>query len=693
MIKVRVCAELLIVVGVIGLLPATRITAHFVPHWKMTGLFVLALLSLILTVLGLSTSDLSHECLRPCEWPAQPRTCRYDFTVEWYYSMSKACFDCPVNRTDCGRPDCIPLNGVPRPVAVVNRMFPGPSIQICAHDILEVKVTNSLKSYSEGTAIHWHGPHQFGTPYMDGTAMTSQCPIPIGASFTYRFPAETYGTHWWHAHAGMQRADGVFGALVVRQPDPREQHRKLYDRDLPEHVVLLHDWLDRVTLDKFAAHHHDNGSNKPESVLVNGKGRRAAFTDPATNETVFTEREVFRVQQGLRYRFRTISNAITNCALKVSVDGHNLTIIASDGSPVEPVEADFYIIYGGERFDFVLDANATVGNYWMRVKGLADCKFVQDLAVVRYVGAPDTDPTEDEKIDRQGVFVNPFNQEASETAIAIPQLNATEPDDGTSVAQADVIHYLGMDFYKVNNYHFHEPVNYPIEDVSRTHHLYSPQLNHLSFAFPPSPPLTQSRDIPAGEFCTPESMAAAKDCVREYCECTHTIEVKLGQVVELVLIDEGVTFDASHPMHIHGHSFRVVALEKLNTSTSVQEVMDLDKAGNITRKLSRAPLKDTVIVPDGGFTAVRFVANNPGWWLFHCHLEFHVEIGMSVLIRVGSEEDLPPKPKDFPSCGSWSPHGVEEDIATPVPCGGAVYLTPAKALLTLYLLLIIFLLN
>ena len=50
-----------------------------------------------------------------------------------------------------------------------------------------------------------------------------------------------------------------------------------------------------------------------------------------------------------------------------------------------------------------------------------------------------------------------------------------------------------------------------------------------------------------------------------------------------MVVDEGVTFDASHPMHIHGHSFRVVAQEKLNKSISVEEVMARDKAGTESR--------------------------------------------------------------------------------------------------------------
>lgn len=93
-------------------------------------------------------------------------------------------------------------------------------------------------------------------------------------------------------------------------------------------------------------------------------------------------------------------------------------------------------------------------------------------------------------------------------------------------------------------------------------------------------------------------------------------------------------------MHLHGYSFRVIAMEKLGLSTSLEEVMEMDKAGNITRNLQAAPLKDTVIVPDGGYTILRFEANNPGWWLFHCHLEFHVEVSESFCLKELLFKDL-----------------------------------------------------
>ena len=61
-------------------------------------------------------------------------------------------------------------------------------------------------------------------------------------------------------------------------------------------------------------------------------------------------------------------------------------------------------------------------------------------------------------------------------------------------------------------------------------------------------------------FCNSTSV---KNCSTEYCECTHVLKVKLNQVVELILVDEAVTYDSIHPIHLHGYSFRVVAQTKV----------------------------------------------------------------------------------------------------------------------------------
>lgn len=157
-------------------------------------------------------------------------------------------------------------------------------------------------------------------------------------------------------------------------------------------------------------------------------------------------------------------------------------------------------------------------------------------------------------------------------------------------------------------------------------------------------------------------------------------------MVELILVDTGFAFDANHPFHLHGHSFRVVAIEKIGTNVTLDEVKRRDQAGLIHRNLENAPIKDTVTVPDGGYTILRFHATNPGkkfliktpkhkqiifhyflgYWMFHCHIEFHVEVGMALIFKVGDHAQMPPVPPDFPRCGNYFPASATP--ATPDRC-------------------------
>lgn len=71
----------------------------------------------------------SGECQRQCDG-SLPRRCVYNFHVEYYFTMSKACYDCPLVSEDCDRKHCIPAVGVERGIVVINRQLPGPSIQV-----------------------------------------------------------------------------------------------------------------------------------------------------------------------------------------------------------------------------------------------------------------------------------------------------------------------------------------------------------------------------------------------------------------------------------------------------------------------------------------------------------------------------------------------------------------------------------
>ena len=109
-------------------------------------------------------------------------------------------------------------DGVLRDVILINNQFPGPLIEANFGDWIEVHVHNNISNPEEGTAIHWHGFTQRETPWMDGTPGIGQCPIAPGASFTYRFRAEVYGTSFWHAHYSAQYTAGAAGPMVVHGP-------------------------------------------------------------------------------------------------------------------------------------------------------------------------------------------------------------------------------------------------------------------------------------------------------------------------------------------------------------------------------------------------------------------------------------------------------------------------------------------
>lgn len=292
---------------------------------------------------------------------------------------------------------------------------------------------------------------------MDGVPHMSQCPIQPGQTFRYKFIAENSGTHMWHSHLGMQRSDGVFGALIIRKAV--DIHESLYDFDMSEHIIITNDWTHVTGVSKFTAHHHGTGNNKPSNILINGKGKYfgnltkivkndqkimmekeeeeittttilESLEDGTENYFVTTEKsnvidiepvqlirlkrdlvppnehaplipyEIFNVVKGNRYRFRHINAGFLNCPIQISIDNHTLIAIATDGNDIEAKEVTFLVTYAGERWDFIVNANQEIGgNYFIRARGLMDCdeRFTSSfqLAILHYQGSANEDPKYD----------------------------------------------------------------------------------------------------------------------------------------------------------------------------------------------------------------------------------------------------------------------------------------------------------
>ena len=123
-------------------------------------------------------------------------------------------------------------------IIAINGQMPGPTIITHYNQTLNITVFNELGNV-EGIAIHWHGIHQRETPEADGVAYITQNPILPLHSYTYTFKASPAGTHWYHAHSGEQRLDGLYGAFIVKDTLPEN----VYDYGYPEqHTLLLMDW-------------------------------------------------------------------------------------------------------------------------------------------------------------------------------------------------------------------------------------------------------------------------------------------------------------------------------------------------------------------------------------------------------------------------------------------------------------------
>ncbi|KAF8551546.1 Cu-oxidase-domain-containing protein, partial [Imleria badia] len=277
-------------------------------------------------------------------------------------------------------------DGYNRSVTLANSVFPAPLIQANKNDQFAIEVLNELTDDTMPleTSVHWHGIFQHKSNWADGASYVTQCPLRQQESFVPKFNVTGQtGTYWYHSHYTTQYCDGLRGPLVIYDPEDPLAH--LYDVDDENTVITLSDWyhIPSILLGQIFTGVTAN------STLINGRGRYAGGPSVPLS--------VINVQQGLRYRFRMISMSC-DPSFNFTIDGHRMTIIEVDGNEVEPVEVDSIPILVGQRYSVVVTANQPVGNYWIRaLSSETDATFDggQNMAILRYAGAADEDPTSD----------------------------------------------------------------------------------------------------------------------------------------------------------------------------------------------------------------------------------------------------------------------------------------------------------
>ena len=521
----------------------------------------------------------SHPCDRKCQSGEEPKTCSYKFEVEYTGTLNKACFNCPLNMTDCYRPECNPTDGFERTIVTVNREIPGPEIVVCKGDTVVVEVLNKLPATT--TSVHFHGLFMHGekdatigyeeknpqaTPWSDGVPGVTQCPILPGQTFKYKFVANPAGTHWWHSHAALQREDGMYGKFIIKEPDEENIHRNLYDEDLSEHVMIIEDWVHKSGIDMFVPHHWDDGSNKAVSFLINGMGR---FKNFGVNKYpgLFTPVEELFVEQGKRYRIRVINAGVSLCPVEMSIEGHTLKVISSDGADIEPIQVKSLVLHNGERYDVVIDTtNKVERTYLIKFGGLMDCgaNKIHGTALLKY-------KNQRHLVDQNKILKGPTKY-SSYINIPGKQLNSINRGQGdpmkVSVADmrsarneilkpADRTIYLSYVFHDESNPEYYDDSLYSFKDVIGKNNLRTPKMNNISLAFPVSPLLSQIEDVDSTMFCNSENLDPEIHCKGGFCSCYHLYQLNYGEEVDVFIIDEGLPWDVSHPFHLHGFHFKV----------------------------------------------------------------------------------------------------------------------------------------
>jgi FtsP/CotA-like multicopper oxidase with cupredoxin domain len=115
-------------------------------------------------------------------------------------------------------PDCMNVVEERRSLFLADQSFPGQLIEADEGDTITVYVHNMNEA--ESVSIHWHGIHQDGTPYSDGSSFITQCALGPLQEQEYVFLAYPPGTHYWHEHASYHYVDGITGPIIVRPKDP-----------------------------------------------------------------------------------------------------------------------------------------------------------------------------------------------------------------------------------------------------------------------------------------------------------------------------------------------------------------------------------------------------------------------------------------------------------------------------------------
>lgn len=525
----------------------------------------------------------------------------------------------------------------------VNGQSPGPCIQGDENDWIRVTVNNNLPV---AITIHFHGILQRGTPWADGVSGVTQNPIFPGESYVYEFQVkDQYGFTWYHAHHRGYLTDGVYGPMNFITSPKRERPYHLITNDTLDIETLLELEKDPIPLigddsfkwdmDTIISRMFDYGVDPLciQSILINGKGRKVCH-DPGvferlrnkngtphnvkngefdswgcmkmengyTNATdvlglevpgyyetcdlTFTEQ--FEFHSNTDWYYFNLLNAGGQFTKAFSIDGHQLWVVAIDGIFVNPQLAHQIILPVGSRVTIVVKAKK--GKFPIRFAAALTPQFIEGVGyLVNHMedgSRNETQPTIFQDLDGRLTLENHI-----------------------SIWPKDTVPFDQNVKYKLGTL--------PADHTFRMHLNRTGMITFSMFPDGELLPLTFEHDTPLLYNFSRQSYG--KWALRD--------NIKSGDIVDIIINNSNAM---GHPIHLHGHLFYLLSHDNSNPfiHNSVEDAVQ----HGYTEFNDNPTLFDITYIPPRGHSVIRFVADNPGIWLIHCHNLGHLLGGMGAVI-------------------------------------------------------------
>jgi len=518
----------------------------------------------ILLMAFYGTAYAQHE-VHSATAQTNPKTVRYDLYVK----------DTLVNFT-----------GKKKRAIAINGSIPAPALVFTEGDTAEVYVHNLMHME---TSIHWHGV--FLPNNMDGVPYLTQMPIKPHSTYLYKFPVIQNGTYWYHSHTMFQEQSGMYGALIFN---------KTNEPETPTIPVVLSDWTD------MNPHEADRSLHNASDWFAIRKGATQSYTEAIkkghfktkvanewkrmnamdvsdvyyekflTNGKQVNEQPQFKA--GDKVKLRLVDGGASTY-FWLTYSGGKITVVANDGNDVEPVEVDKLIIAPSETYDVIVTIPKD-GSY----EFLATAEDRTNSTSL-WLGSGTKNPAK--PLGKLKYF------EGMKMMNDMMKMNGDMEPMGMKMSNQQ------MD---MNN------VMYPDGDMTT-----------LNYGMLRATEKTTLRKGPEKLFrfeLTGNMNRYVWTIDNKTVSETDKILIKKGENVKIILYNNSMM---RHPMHLHGHDFRV-----------------LNGQGEY------APLKNVLDIMPMETDTLEFAATESGDWFFHCHILYHMMSGMG---RIFTYENSAPNPE------------------------------------------------